>query len=202
MIRQGLVCRARRRRRAACLFAVCVGLLLCAAGAAGQATGRARSVVNTIPARMPLKVEVRDAERVADASNGLWLRDLEVEVTNTGRRPVYFVSLLVLLPGAKLGGLQPVYKLKFGSPDLASFTSVARPDDVPLAPGESAVIKVPEDEAAIWEKWMARGAATDPREIVLVLHQLNFGDGTGFAGRDGRPMPNPNAGYRRRGRGR
>ena len=200
MIRQGLVCRERRRRVAAGLFAVCVCLSLCAGKAAGQ--GRERTVVSTIPARLPLKAVVKNRERVADPSNGEWLRDLEVEVTNTGSRPIYFVSLLLLLPGTKMGGVQPVFKLKFGSPELGSFTAVARPEDVPLVPGERAVVKVPESEAVMWEKWKARGAANDPPKLVLVLHQLNFGDGTGFAGQDGRPMPNPNAGYRRRGRGR
>jgi hypothetical protein len=115
-----------------------------------------------------------------------------------GSTPVYFVSLLLLLPGAKLGGLPPVYKLRFGAPELGSFTAIARPGDVPLAPGESAVVRVPEAEAVKWEQWRERGVATDPEKLVLVLHQLNFGDGTGFAGRDGLPMPNPNAGYRRR----
>jgi hypothetical protein len=196
MIRQRLFCRTRRQRPAVCALAVCLGLALCAAGA-GRGQGRARAVVSTVPARVPLKVVVRNGERVADPSNEGWLRDLEVEVTNTGGRPVYFVSLLLLLPGAKMGGVQPVFKLKFGSPELGSFTALARPEDVPLAPGESAVVKVPESEAAMWERWRARGAATDPPRLVLVLHQLNFGDGTGFAGQDGRPMPNPNAGHRR-----
>ena len=183
------------------LFAVCVGLALCAGGAApaaGQGAERGRAVVISMPARIPLKARVRNAERVADPSNGHWMRELEVEVTNKGSKPIYFVSLLLLLPGAKLAGLQPVYRLRFGSPALASFTSIARPEDVPIAPGESAVIKVPEGEAVVWEKWKARGVATEPQQLVLVLHQLNFGDGTGFAGRDARPLPNPNAGYRRR----
>ena len=198
MIRQGLVCRARPRGRAAVLFAVCVGLSLCAGAAAGQGAARGRAVAVTIPARVPVRVEVKNAERVADPSNGLWLRELEVEVTNTGSKPVYFVSLLLLLPGAKLAGLQPVYNLKFGARHLASYTAVARPEDAALAPGQSVVIKVATDQAAAWENWKARGLATDPQGLVLALHQLNFGDGTGYAGRDARPLPNPNAGYRRR----
>lgn len=201
MIRQRLFCRTPRQRPAAGALVFCLGLALCAAGAAPAAVRgqeRVRAVVSTIPARVPLKVLVKNRERVADPSNAEWLRDLEVEVTNTGSRPIYFVSLLLLLPGAKLGRLQPVYNLRFGSPALGSYTAIARPEDVPLAPGASVVIKVPEDEAATWEAWRARGAATDPRQLVLALHQLNFGDGTGFVGRDGRPMPNPNAGNRRR----
>src|SRR5215210_3162956 len=199
MFRQRLFCRSLRQRLVACASVVCLGLALFVSGAAPVAgQERARAVVSTVPARLPLKVVVKNRELVADPNNDRWLRDLEVEVTNTGSKPVYFVSLLLLLPGAKMGGLQPVYKLKFGSPDLGSFTAVARPEDVPLAPGESAVIKVPESEAVTWEKWKARGAATDPQRLVLVLHQLNFGDGTGFAGQDGRPMPNPNAVFRRR----
>ena len=180
---------------------LCLGLALCAAAAAPFAAhgqGRAREVTVALPARLPLKAVVKNLERVADPKNEHWLRDLEVEVTNTGRKPVYFVSLLLLLPGAKLGGLPPVFKLSFGSPALGSFTAVARPEDVPLAPGESAVVKLPESEAAKWERWRAKGVATEPERLVLVLHQLNFGDGTGFAGRDGKMMPNPNAGYMRR----
>jgi hypothetical protein len=198
---QRLFCRALRQKTAVLAFVVCLGLALCAAGAApvaGQQQERLRAVVTTVPARLPLKAVVKNEERVADPKNDRWLRDLEVEVTNTGSRPIYFVSLLLLLPGAKMSGLQPVYLLRFGSRALGSFTAIARPEDISLAPGASAVIKVPEDEAATWEKWKARGAATDPQKLVLVLHQLNFGDGTGYVGRDGRPLPNPNAGYRRR----
>ena len=180
---------------------LCLGLVLCAAGAAqvaGQGEGREREVVVALPVRVPLKAAVKNRELVADPKNGQWLRDLEVEVTNTGRKPVYFVSLLLHLPGAKLGGLPPVFKLRFGSPALGSFTAIARPEDVPLAPGESAVIKVPESEAVKWERWRAKGVATEPEKLVLQLHQLNFGDGTGIGGKDGLRMPNPNAGYVRR----
>lgn len=201
MTSQTLFCRSARQRRAAGALVVCLGLALCAHGAgpvAGQEHEGTRAFVNALPPRLPLKVVVLQQELVADPKNGRWLRDLEVEVTNIGSRPIYFVSLLLLLPGAKLGGLQPVYKLRFGNPALGSFTAVARPEDIPLVPGASTVIRVSEDEALIWEKWKARGAATDPQKLVLALHQLNFGDGTGLVGRDGRQMPNPNAGSRRR----
>jgi hypothetical protein len=177
---------------------LCLGLVLCAAGAApfaGRGQERVREVVVALPARLPLKAVVKNRELVADPKNEHWMRDLEVEVTNTGRKPVYFVSLLLLMPGAKLAGLHPVYTLKFGSARLGSFTAVPRPEDVPIAPGESAVVRVREGEAAGWEKWRASGTATDPQKLVLALHQLNFGDGTGFVGRDARPLPNPNAGY-------
>jgi len=201
MIRRRLFCRTPRPKPAVRASVVCLGLALCTAGAApiaGQGPERLRAVASTVPARLPLKVVVKNQERLADPKNERWLRDLEVEVTNTGSKSVYFVSLLLLLPGAKLGRLQPVYNLRFGNSHLGSFTAIARPDDVPLVPGESVVIKVPDRDAATWENWKARGEATDPQKLVLVLHQLNFGDGTGYAGRDGRPLPNPNAGYRRR----
>ena len=199
MTSQRLFGRPRRRRPAAVAFVVC--LALCAPGAgpaAGQGHEGVRPVVNALSPRLPLKAVVKNQELVADPQNDRWMRDLEVEVTNTGSRPIYFVTLLLLLPGAKMGGVRPIYQLRFGHPSLGSFTSIAQPEDVPLAPGASAVIKVPEDEALVWESWKARGAATDPQKLVLVLHQLNFGDGTGLVGRDARPMPNPNAGYRRR----
>ena len=201
MTSQILFCRSARQRLAAGALVACLGLALCAHGAgtvAGQEHESTRAFVNALPPRLPLKVVVKQHELAADPKNERWLRDLEVEVTNIGSRPIYYVSLLLLLPGAKLGGLQPVYKLRFGNPALGSFMAVARPEDVPLVPGASAVIRVSEDEALIWEKWKARGAATDPQKLVLVLHQLNFGDGTGLVGRDGRRMPNPNAGSRHR----
>jgi len=197
---QGFFRRPVRRRLTAGVFVVCLGVALCAHAVepvAGPGREGLRAVVNALPPRLPLKVVVKNRELVADPKNERWLRDLEVEVTNTGSRPIYFVSLLLLLPGAKMGGLQPVYKLRFGNPALGSFAAVARPEDVPLAPGASAVVKVSEGEALMWEKWRSRGAATEPQKLVLVLHQLNFGDGTGLVGQDGRQMPNPNAGRRR-----
>jgi hypothetical protein len=202
MIRQKLLRRRPRRRSVAGAFVVCLSIVwgsAAAAPTAAQEQGHVRPVVCTIPARLPFKAVVVNQERVADPKNEHWLRDLEVELTNTGTKPIYFVSLRLSLVGAKLAGLNPAFRLTFGSSHLESLTAVPRPEDVALAPGASTVIRMPESDALLWESWKEQGIATDePKRLVINLHQLSFGDGTGLVGREGKPIPNPYAGYRRR----
>jgi hypothetical protein len=205
MIRQKLTRRRPWRRSAAGACVVCLGILWGSAEAApvaAQEQERVRPVVCTIPARLPFKAVVLNQERVADPKNGHWLRDLEVELTNTGTRPIYSISLRLTLTGAKLAGLNPAFTLRFGGPHLQSLTAVPRPEDVALAPGASAIIRLPEGDVLLWERWKEEGVATEPQRLVIALHQLSFGDGTGLVGREGKQIPNPYAGYRRPGASR
>lgn len=50
---------------------------------------------NTIPTHVPLKVKIKKEKEQSfkDLKNEKWVRELELEVTNTGNKPVYFFDM-------------------------------------------------------------------------------------------------------------
>jgi hypothetical protein len=107
--------------------------------------------------------------------------DLELEITNTGQKPIYEVSILLIVPdNTDPNGLETGYDLRYGRIELVSLTEPLRPDDVPIRPGESAVIKLPEIHIKNWKKGRTKGNKVNPKKLSLWVQGLNFGDGTGF----------------------
>jgi hypothetical protein len=60
-----------------------------------------REVLDKIPKHLPIKVKVRKPERLKDAQNEDWLGELEVEVTNTGTKPIYYLRIHLALQGVE-----------------------------------------------------------------------------------------------------
>ena len=52
---------------------------------------------NKIPAHIPIKIKVRKEkeESFKDLKNEKWLRQFELEVTNTGDKPIYFLYIML-----------------------------------------------------------------------------------------------------------
>jgi hypothetical protein len=172
-------------------------ILLSLVAVSGLSSGRAQSdekgereVEEKIPKHLPIKVKVRKPEKLKDASNEDWLGELEVEVTNTGAKPIYYLNISVSLPDVFApNGHNFGYPLKYGRSELVAFDEPVRPDDVPLQPGEVVVLKVPAEQAELWRRGREKGDRANPRKIVFRFNYLNFGDGTGFVG--GKPIPEP-----------
>lgn len=143
-----------------------------------------RALENKIPKHIPLKVEVKNYQ------GEHFMRDLEVEVTNTGAKPIYYLLLLIDLPeivspnGATVG-----YSLTYGNPKLHEFESRPGPEDVPLQPGESYVFKLPENNWRGWEQAKSKYGWPEPTKVQLLFNHLNYGDGTGFIGMKGVRVP-------------
>ncbi|PYS94540.1 MAG: hypothetical protein DMF64_00430 [Acidobacteria bacterium] len=143
-----------------------------------------RELENKIPKHIPLKVEVKNYQ------GEHFLRDLEVEVTNTGDKPIYYLLLLLDLPeivspnGAIVG-----YSLTYGSLKLHDFENRPRVDDVPIQPGESYVFKLPENRWRGWEQAKIKYGWPEPMKVRLLFNHLNYGDGTGFIGTKGVRVP-------------
>lgn len=149
-----------------------------------------REVVEKIPKHLPIKVKVKKPEKLKDAQNEEWLGELEVEVTNTGTKPIYYLHISVFLPDVIAPNGHPFgYGLRYGRNRLNSISEPVRPDDVPLRPGEVVVLKVPVEQAELWRRGRAEGDRPNPKKIELIFNYLNFGDGTGFIG--GKPIPEP-----------
>jgi len=59
-----------------------------------------RDVDITVPSHVPLKIKLK-AEKEAsfkDRTNTEWLRDFQLEVTNTSSKPIYLLILWLVLP--------------------------------------------------------------------------------------------------------
>lgn len=186
------------RHRRTLTTTVLISLLtLCVVGIASRAQDSAisnreeREFKSTIPEHVPVKVKVTKPEKVKDLQNEEWLADLEVEVTNTGMKPIYFLSLSLHLPEVKgdTEGSIIGYQLRYGRIELVNLDSSLQPGDVPLLPGGSVLLKVPESSAGGWKLFKVRKKISDPKKISLRLQMLNHGDGTGFRGSAGTPLP-------------
>ena len=65
----------------------------------------------------------------------------------------------------------------------------AKPEDVPLMPGETHVFKLPKTYVEGWNWYRTGEKKPHPKKIGFIFHELNFGDGTGFTGTGGDPVP-------------
>src|SRR4051812_46130380 len=58
-----------------------------------------RELEDKIPKHLPIKVKIKKEKEKAfkDLKNEKWMRELEVEVTNIGDKPIYFLYFVVTL---------------------------------------------------------------------------------------------------------
>lgn len=182
------------------LFASCVALVL-GSGAFGpghtQSRGERKVKVHTFT-RMPLEVkEIRNLQK-----EGNWLRDLEIEVKNISRQPIYFISLGLEFPDVPAAPPQPRpdgsiasrsvtgFSMYYGDLRLMNLERLAGPDDIPIKPGETCVLKVLEGWVIGYDS-MNRTMNLPPEawnRIELEFNTISLGDGTGYSG--GRRMLN------------
>lgn len=132
------------------------------------------------PKHIPLKIKAKNV------INEKWANDLEIEVTNTSDKPIYFLSFSLRLQGIKAAdGLEFGFWLHYGRPQLIDFSVPVESTDIPLLPNETCVLKIPEAEANGWETYRKKNNKPHPMKIGLVFQSLNFGDGTGFSDAQG-----------------
>ena len=155
-----------------------------------QSPVEGRELEDSTPAHLPIKVKLKNAEKVKDLSNENWLADLEIEATNTGSKPIYFLYIVLKLPEVKHDdGIMMAYQLRYGRAELVDILAPVQSDDVPIQPGESTILKVPVNSIAGWKLFKAKRNIPNPKKLKLVFQLINFGDGTGFMRTDGIPLP-------------
>ena len=142
-----------------------------------------REVVEKIPKHLPIKARVKKPERLKDAGNEDWLGDIELEVTNTGTKPIYYLHISAYLPDVfSPRGHNYGFNLEYGRTALAALDEPVRPDEV-------VILTVPAGSARAWKLTRANGKAANPKKLEFIFDYLNFGDGTGFVGSTGKPLP-------------
>src|SRR5215213_1699807 len=156
-----------------------------------------RELEDRIPKHLPIKVKIKKEKEKAfkDLKNEKWVRDFELEITNTGNKPIYFLSLIITLPEItapyqigpdenKMG-----FSIHYGSRHLYNIETRAGPDDISIKPGETYVHKFSDLEVEGWELFRKRENKPDAKKLMLDFQILSFGDGTGFWGNDGMAVP-------------
>lgn len=183
------------RRNLLPLTVTCLFLVVAVCGFVGSRAQQSppegeREVVEKIPKHLPIKVKVKKPEKLKDAQNEDWLGDVELEVTNTGTKPIYYLHISAYLPDViSPGGHNFGFILEYGRPALIALDEPVRPDDVPIRPDEVVILKVPADNVQAWKLFRANGKAANPKKLEFIFNYLNFGDGTGYVGSDGKLLP-------------
>ena len=139
-------------------------------------TGQRKQLENDIPRHLPIEVKVNNLNSTK------WAHDLEVVVTNTSGKPIYFLDLHIILPEIKSpSGPNIGIPLRYGRIDFVKFTTPIEPGDVPIQPGKTYVFKIPASSAKGLDYLRASENQPEPKKIRIIFQVLNFGDGTGYA---------------------
>lgn len=152
-----------------------------------QGSQEERELEDRIPKHLPIKVKIRTEKEKAfkNLENSAWLRDLEIEIRNTGNKPIYFLLVALHLPESPIGESHEVISLGYGRSALSKFEEKILPDDVPIRPNETYILRVPEKLAVAWQRHRNETGSPRITKLWLSFHLLNFGDGTGFHGTTG-----------------
>jgi len=149
-----------------------------------------REVVEKIPKHLPIKVKIKKPEKLKDAKNEDWLDDMEIEVTNTGTKPIYCLSISLWMPDVRHeNGTMYGFRYKLGRIALVDLGEPIQPDDVPLRPGETVILNPPANNIEGWRSLRKKGRVSNPKKLEFVFQVINFGDGTGFVAPTGIPLP-------------
>lgn len=153
-----------------------------------------RELEDKIPKHLPIKVKLRKEKEKGfkDLKNEKWIRDFQLEITNTGNKPIYFLSLVLDLPEITApDGLGMAFSIHYGRSELGRIEPKAGPDDIPIKPGETYVFSFPDSKQLSWEGFRKRENKPDPKKLILLFQIMSFGDGTGFVGTNGMAVPRP-----------
>ena len=167
------------------------GVLIMTSPETSSAALQERIFENRIPAHIPFKIKIKKEKESSfkDLNNEKWLREFELEVTNTGDRPIYYLEI-VLDTGVKFEGSGPeiVFSLTYGRPELGDIVTKATSDDVPIKPGET-VILVVVGNVTVWEMSVREKRWPESTKFSAIPQVLSFGDGTGYWGTELYPPP-------------
>ncbi|HEV8587784.1 MAG TPA: hypothetical protein VGQ72_02835 [Pyrinomonadaceae bacterium] len=106
---------------------------------AAQDRNEERELEDTTPKHVPIKVQIKKEKEQAfkDLKNEHWVRDLEIEVKNTGTKPIYFLHLQLHLDTLDSEGKHLAFVLLYGRTELVDVAVPLKPSDVPINAGET-----------------------------------------------------------------
>jgi hypothetical protein len=156
-----------------------------------QSTNGKRHIDIQIPQTVPIKVKLKKdkEEGFSDLKNERWIRNLELEVKNTGNRNIYALSLVWMLYEVRMPDGNPYgATILYGRHQFMSVLGERpKPEDDPIEPGETVVLKLTDLKADNWESYSKKNDL-HPKDVMVFFNFISFGDGTGFESPDGRPF--------------
>ncbi len=139
-----------------------------------------RVLENEIPKHLPIKIKIKKEKEFKNLNNENWANDFELEVTNIGGKPIYFLHIILITDVKAAAGYQIVFPLYFGRAELGNYGVLPEPEDVPIKPGESFGLRIHEGQMQAWEQMNRREGRPHPKKIRAKFQWLFFGDGTGY----------------------
>ena len=158
------------------------------AAQSGPPSRNERVLENAIPKNVPISMKFKKEkeESFKDLNNREWPREFELELTNTGDKPIYFLYIALITDVRDYGTRLWVDALVYGRAELGDIVSKPGVDDVPIKPGETHVFRI---DHLTWERSVREGRHADATRIQMLFQVLSFGDGTGLWGAQGSPYP-------------
>ena len=150
-----------------------------------------RQIENLIPRHVPISIKIRSEKESAfkDLSNPNWAHDFELEVTNTGNKPIYFLDLSVFFDVANSHGPELFTTLVYGRPEVGDVRVLPSPEDIPINPSESAILKVYPGTLKAWDIKGREQHWALPTRVQVKFQFLRFEDHSGFTGYEAVPTP-------------
>ena len=123
--------------------------------------------------------------RVKGLESDGWLDELELEYKNVSEKPIYYVSIYLILTETEPYLGKEHFKMEFGNPQIAAQSRLATPEDTALKPGKSFVFKIPKPQVEAHKKAMLQATGQEKfllpiTKVLLDLYHVEFGDGTGY----------------------
>jgi len=150
-----------------------------------------RQLEDSIPKHVPIKIKVKKEKEAGfkDLKNEKWAWEFELEVTNTGTKPIYSLDLYVVTDVKAAAGFRIVSMLSYGRPELGDIRTKADPTDVPIQPGESVSLKFHPSQLNAWDYKRKHENRPLPKHLKIEFQFLSFGDGTGYIGTGATALP-------------
>lgn len=110
---------------------------------AAQAQANERVFENAIPENAPVKIKIKKEKEKSfkDLKDETWVREFELELTNTGDKPIFFFYMH-LITDVKIGNSPLMFALVYGRVGLGDIITKASLDDPSIKPGETYVFKI------------------------------------------------------------
>ena len=166
------------------LFLAGIGQFILSTGAQ-TAPGERKARINQ-PRQMRAETTIA-ITAIRNLQGDRWLRDLEIEVQNNSKKPIYYMELDIDLPDiASLveGAMRRLtIPLMFGREELIDPGQSASPTDPSIKPGETYIFKLTENDWKGVESHLANRQIQPSviKNVLLSIYELSYGDGTGFS---------------------
>jgi hypothetical protein len=149
-----------------------------------------RVLQNNVKKHVPIKLNIKKEKEKSfkDLKNRKWVSQFELEVTNTGDKPIYFLYI-TLISDVQFGGTPLVFPLMYGRAELGDIITRAESEDIAIKPGETYVFTIHPGQIEAWEIAVSKGQWSDATRLDAELQTLSFGDGTGYFANTPYPPP-------------